>query len=65
MSEIPQHAQDDRGIRPSQPERHVLFGQLISFCDLVPYLVDERKAVDVVYFDISKAFHSVSYSFSL
>jgi len=38
---------------------------LISFYDQVTCLVDEGKAVDVVYLDFSKTFHTVSYSFSL
>ena len=33
-----------------------------SFIDLVTHLVDEGKAVDVVYLDFSKAFDTVSYS---
>ena len=36
---------------------------LISFYDLVIRLMDEEKAVDVVYLDFSKAFDTVSHSF--
>ena len=35
---------------------------LISFYDLVTRLVDEGKAVDVVYLHFSKAFDTVSHS---
>ena len=35
---------------------------LISFHDQVTHVVDEGKAVDVVYLDFSKAFNTVSHS---
>ena len=38
---------------------------LISFSDLLTRLVDEGKAVDVVYLDFSKAFDAVSDSILL
>ena len=38
---------------------------LISFYNLVTHLVDERKAVDVVYLEFSKAFDTVSHSILL
>ncbi|GAB0179547.1 mitochondrial enolase superfamily member 1 [Grus japonensis] len=38
---------------------------LISFYDKVTHLVDERKAVDVVYLDFSKTFDTVSHSILL
>jgi len=38
---------------------------LISFYDQVTWLVDARKAVDAVYLDFSKAFHTVSHSILL
>jgi len=41
------------------------FTNLISFCDNVTYLVDEGKAVDVVYLDFSTAFDTVSHSILL
>ena len=38
---------------------------LISFYKEVTHLVDEGKAVDVVYLDFCKAFNSASYSIPL
>jgi len=50
-------AKDNQGIRPSQhgfmKGRSCLIN-LISFYDQVSLLVDERKAVDIVYLDFSK-----------
>ena len=63
-----QHVQDNRGIRPSQhgfTKGRSCLTNLISFYDLVTHLVDEGKAVDVVYLDFSKAFDSVSQSIHL
>jgi len=53
------HVQDNWGIRPSQ---HVFIKgrscltNPISFHDRVTRLVDEGRAVDIVYLDFSKAF---------
>ena len=62
------HVRDERGIRPSQhgfmKDRSCLTN-LISFYDLVAHLVDEGKAVDVVYLDFSKAFDTASHSILL
>ena len=56
---------DNQGIRPSlhgfTKGRFCLIN-LISFHVLVTCLVDEGKAVDVVYLDFSKAFDTVSLS---
>ena len=41
---------------------HSCLINLISFYDWVTKLVDEGKAVDVVYLDFSKAFDMVSHS---
>ena len=51
--------QDNRGIKPSQHgfmKGRSSLTNLISLYDQVTHLVDEGKAVDVVYLDFSKAF---------
>jgi len=62
MSALTGHVKDSQEIRPSQhgfmKDRSCLT-KLISFYDQVTSLVDERKAVDVVYLDFSKAFNTV------
>ncbi|GAB0199202.1 mitochondrial enolase superfamily member 1 [Grus japonensis] len=68
LSDIMQHAQDNQVIRPSLHgfmKGKSCLTNLISFCDKVTYLVDEGKAVDVVYLDFSKAFDTVSHSILL
>ena len=67
MREITRHVRDNRGIRPSQhgfTKGRSCLTNLI-FCDLVSRLVDEGKAVDVVYLDFSKVFDTVSHSILL
>jgi len=46
-------------------ERQVLLTNLIAFYDKATCLVDEGKAVDVVYLDFSKALDTVLYSLIL
>ncbi|PKU48714.1 rna-directed dna polymerase from mobile element jockey-like [Limosa lapponica baueri] len=63
-----QSMKDTQVIRPSQ--HRLMRGRscltnLISFCDYVTHLVDEGKAVDVVYLDFSKAFDTASHSIVL
>ena len=55
----------NQGIRPSQhgfTNGRSCLTNLISFCDKVTRLVNEGKAVDVVYLDFSKAFDSVPHN---
>ena len=61
LGEITRHMCDIQGIRPSQHgfmKRRSYLTNLISFYNWVTRLVDE--AIDVVYLDFSKAFHTVS-----
>jgi len=68
LSALTRHVKDNQGIRPSQ---HVFMKgrscltNLISFYDQVTRLVDEGKAVDVIYVDSSKAFDTVPHSILL
>ncbi|KAJ7400182.1 RNA-directed DNA polymerase from mobile element jockey-like protein [Pitangus sulphuratus] len=64
-SAITQHVQNNHGMRPNQHgfmEGRSCLTNPISFYDKVTYLVDEGKAVDVVYLDFSKAFDTISHS---
>ena len=68
LSAITWHVQDNQAIRPSQHgfmKGRSCFTNLISFYDKVTRLVDEEKAVHVVYLDFSKAFDTVSHSILL
>ena len=68
LGEITQHVRGVQGIRPSQHrfmKGKSCLTNLISFYDWVTRLVDEGKAVDVVYLDFSKAFDTVSHSILL
>ena len=65
LGEITQLVRGVQGIRPSQHgfvKGRLCLTNLISFYDWVTRLVDEGKAVDVVYLDFSKAFDTDSHS---
>jgi len=56
------------GFRPTQQgfmKGRSCLTNLISFCDQVTQLVDERKAVYLTYLDFTKAFDSVPHSILL
>ncbi|KAK4831533.1 hypothetical protein QYF61_018135 [Mycteria americana] len=62
------HVQDKQVVRPSQRgflKRRFCLTNLISFYDKGTRLVDEGKAVHVVYLDFSKAFDTVFHSILL
>ncbi|KAK4825843.1 hypothetical protein QYF61_003094 [Mycteria americana] len=67
LSAITQHVQDNQVIRLSQ--RGFMKGKScltnLIFYDKVTCLVDEGKAVDVVYLDFSRAFGTISHSILL
>ncbi|KAK4827718.1 LOW QUALITY PROTEIN: hypothetical protein QYF61_021018 [Mycteria americana] len=68
LSAITRHVEDNQGIKPSQHgfrKGRSCLTNLISFYDKVTHLMDEGKAVDVVYLDFSKAFVMVSHSILL
>ncbi|KAK4821664.1 hypothetical protein QYF61_027132 [Mycteria americana] len=68
LSAITWHVENNQGIKPSQHgfrKHRSCLTNLISFYDKVTRLVDEGKAVDVVYLDFSKAFDTVSHSILL
>ena len=62
LRDITRQVNDSQGIRPSRhgfTKRRSCLTNLISFYDPVTRLVDEGKAVDVVYVDFIKAFDTV------
>jgi len=68
LSALTRHVKDNQGIRPSQHafmKGRSCSTKLISFYDQVTRLVDEGKAVDVIYLDFSKAFDTVPHSILL
>ena len=68
LSAITRHVQDNQVIRPSQHgfmKGRSCLTNLTSFYDKVTRLVDEGKAVDVVYLGFSKAFDTISLSILL
>ncbi|KAJ7409653.1 RNA-directed DNA polymerase from mobile element jockey-like protein [Willisornis vidua] len=68
LTTITQNLQDGQGLRPSQyrfRKGRSCLTNLITFYDQVTHLVDEGKAVDVVYLDFSKAFDTFSHNILL
>jgi len=68
LSALTGHVKDHQGIRRSQHgfmKGRSCLTNLISFCDQVTQLVDEGKAVYVIYLDFSKAFDTVAHSILL
>jgi len=68
LRETMMHLRDNQGIRPRQngfTKGRSCLTNMISFCELVILLVDEGKAVEMVYLDFSKAFDTVSHSILL
>ncbi|KAK4825652.1 hypothetical protein QYF61_001475 [Mycteria americana] len=68
LSAFTWHVEDNQGIKPSQHgfrKGRSCLTNLISFYNKVTHLIDEGKAVDVVYLDFSKAFDTVSHSILL
>ncbi|GAB0203692.1 mitochondrial enolase superfamily member 1 [Grus japonensis] len=68
LSAVTRHVRDNKAIEPSQ--HGVMKGRscltnLISFYNKVTHLVDEGKAVDVVFLNFRKAFGTVSHSILL
>jgi len=68
LSALTGHVKDNQGIRPSQhgfrKGRSCLIS-LICFYDQMTCLVDEGKAVDIIYLDFSKAFDTIPHSILL
>jgi len=59
LSVLTKHVKDYQGIRPSQHgfmKGRSCLNNLVSFYDQVTHLLDEEKAVAVIYLDFSKAF---------
>ncbi|KAK4806707.1 LOW QUALITY PROTEIN: hypothetical protein QYF61_027708 [Mycteria americana] len=65
LSAITRHVQDTQAQSAWVYESRSCLTNLISFYDKVTCLVDEGKAVDVVYLDFGKAFDTVSHSILL
>jgi len=68
LSVIMWHVQENQGIRLNLDglmKSRLYLSKLMSFCDQVTYLVDERKSVGIIYQDFSKDFDSVPHSILL
>ncbi|PKU46005.1 rna-directed dna polymerase from mobile element jockey- hypothetical protein [Limosa lapponica baueri] len=65
---ISRHVEDKKVIRSSQlvfTKGKSCLTNLINFYEYVTGLVDDRRAVDVVYLDLSKTFYTVSHKMLL
>jgi len=68
LSVLTTHVKDNQGIGPSQHgfmKGRSCLVNLISFYDQLTCLVDEGKAVGVVYLDFSKALDTIPHSILL
>jgi len=68
LSALTGHVKENQGIRPRQHgfmKVRSCLTNLISSYDQVTFLVDEGKAVDVVYLDFSKALNTIPHSILL
>jgi len=68
LSTLTGHVKDNQWFRPSHQgfmKGRSCLTNLISFYDQMTHLVDEEKAVDVVYLDFSKVFETVPHSILL
>jgi len=68
LSALTGHVKDNQGIRPSQHgfmKGRFCLTSLISFYDQVTHLVDEGKAVDVIYLGFRMTFDTVPHSILL
>jgi len=68
LSALTGHVKDSQRVRPSQHgfmKGRSCLTNLISSYDQVTHLVDEGKAVDIVYLDFNKAFDTVPHSILL
>jgi len=68
LSTLTGHVKDNQRIRPSQHglmKGRSCLTNLIAFYDQVTHLVEEGKAVDVIYLDFSKAFDTAPHSILL
>jgi len=68
LSALTRHVKDNQRIRPSHHrfmKGRSCLTNMISFYDQVTRPVDEGKAVDIIYLDVSKAFDTVPHNILL
>ena len=64
LDDMPDNMRNERVIRDSQhgfTRGRSCLTNLVAFCDGVTALVDEGKATDVIYLDLTKAFDIVTH----